>query len=287
MISLKTLKSWFSLPEIGIWTWPMWWYRERNNNNDDERDINAIRYAIDKWITHIDTAELYAGWYSEELLWEAISIYDRNKLMINSKFMWSKGPKEIRKACEDSLKRMWINYFDVYYIHWRNKDFSLKEIINEMENLLEDWLIKNIWVCNFSTSSLIEAQSYCKYKIPVNQVHYNLIYRQPESDWLLKYCQENDIFLMAWRPLELAKLANTWSPKILDIAKKYNKSNEQVAINWLISQDNVVTIFKSSDINHINKNLWAVWWYMKSEDIEDLRENYIWKIFLSDAIPLK
>ncbi len=287
MINIKTLKNWFSLPELWIWTWPMWWYRERNTNNDDERDINAIRYAIDKWVTHIDTAEMYAGWYSEELLWKAISKYDRNKLIINSKVMGSRSPKDIRKCCIDSLERVRVNYFDVYYIHWRNKDFSLKEIINEMENLLEDWLIKNIWVCNFSTASLIEAQSYCKYKISVNQVHYNLIYRQPESDWLLKYCQENDIFLIAWRPLELAKLANTWSPKILDIAKKYNKSNEQVAINWLISQDNVVTIFKSSDINHINKNLWAVWWYMKNEDIEDLRENYIWKIFLSDAIPLK
>jgi len=57
-------------------------------------------------------------------------------------------------------------------------------------------------VSNFSVESLKEAQSYTKNKIVANQVHYNLIYREPEKE-LIEYCQKNDVLIVAWRPLEL------------------------------------------------------------------------------------
>ncbi len=287
VVKNKKLENGFSLPELWIWTWPMWGYRERDVNNDDKRDIEAIKYAIKSWITHIDTAELYANWYSEKLLSKAIKDFDRKKLIIASKVKWSNASKKaIIEACKNSLKRIGTSYLDLYYIHWRDKKFNLKEMMQAMEELKEKGLIKNIAVSNFNTNSLKEAQKYCKYKIVANQVHYNLIYREPEKDWLLEYCQRNDVFLVAWRPLELWKLANTWNHLLLDMMKKYNKTNEAVAINWLISQKNVITLFKSSNKNHIDKNLLWIWWKMKKEDIENLRKNYKWQIFVSDAVVL-
>jgi diketogulonate reductase-like aldo/keto reductase len=154
-----------------------------------------------------------------------------------------------------------------------------------MDELIEEWLIKNIWVSNFSTESLIEAQSYTKNKIVANQVHYNLIYREPEKD-LLEYCQKNDVLLVAYRPLELWKLCNAWTSLLVDTAIKYNKLHSQISINYLTSQKNVVTLFKSSDKKHILENLWWVGWNLDKDDLENLRNNFSAKVEKSDTIPL-
>jgi diketogulonate reductase-like aldo/keto reductase len=102
------------------------------------------------------------------------------------------------------LDRVGIGSFDLYYIHWREEKFDLADCMKALEELVDEGKIKNIGVSNFSTESLKEAQSYCKkYKIVANQVHYNLIFREPESDGLLQYCQDNDVMLVSFRPLEL------------------------------------------------------------------------------------
>ena len=103
----KKLENGFSLPELWIWTWPMWGYRERDINNDNKRDIEAIKYAIKSWITHIDTAELYANWYSEKLLSKAIKDFDRKKLIIASKVN-----EPINEKAEYILCRFW--FYNLY-----------------------------------------------------------------------------------------------------------------------------------------------------------------------------
>ncbi len=266
-------------------------YRSRDQKNDDSGDISAIRYALDKGVTHIDTAEVYGNGRSEELVGQAIEGYDRSKLIIASKCGGFRPPDEISKACRESLKRSNLDYFDIYYLHWREasfgrENFDLTLQIPELEKLFEEGLIRNIAVSDFSTKSLEEAQSICKYPIVANQVHYNLIYREPEKDGLLKYCQENDVFLMAWRPLELGKLANTGNGQMLDMADKYEVPHSAVSINWLTSQKNVVTLFKSSSEKHIDENLKALGWTMEKSDIELLRKNYPGQCFISDAVPL-
>ena len=134
-MKIKTLKNGFSLPVIGIGTWPMGGYRKHDKNNDDERDIKALRFAIDNGVTHIDTAELYARGYSEIILGKAIEGYDRKNLIIASKAsLDSLLTKEgIKNACRESLKRVNTNYFDLYYLHWRNKEVPLKIQIEALE----------------------------------------------------------------------------------------------------------------------------------------------------------
>lgn len=285
-MKIKILKNWFSLPELGFWTWPMGGFKHAVENYDDTKDIEAIKFSIDNWITHFDTAELYGTGKSEEILGKAIKSYDRKKLQIASKVKWSNcSYNAIKIACKKSLSRLGIDYLDLYYIHWREKQFDLKDCMKAMDELMEEWLIKNIWVSNFSTESLIEAQSYTKNKIVANQVHYNLIYREPEKD-LLEYCQKNDVLLVAWRPLELWKLCNAWTATLADTAFKYKKTHSQVSINYLTSQKNVVTLFKSSNIDHIKENLWWIWWNLEEKTLEDLKNNFSAKVEKSDTIPL-
>jgi diketogulonate reductase-like aldo/keto reductase len=282
----KTLNNWFFLPELGFWTWPMWGHRHEMENYDDVKDIKAISFAINNWMIHLDTAELYATGKAEKILAKAIKPYDRKNLIIASKVKGSNcSYNAIKIACKKSLERLELDYLDLYYIHWRDKQFDLKDCMKAMDELIEEWLIKNIWVSNFSTESLIEAQSYTKNKIVANQVHYNLIYREPEQN-LLEYCQKNDVLLVAWRPLELWKLCNAGTALLVDNSVKYKKTHAQISINYLTSQENVVTLFKSSNLEHIEENLGWVWWNLNKEDIKDLKDNFSAKVEKSDTIPL-
>lgn len=114
----------------------------------------------------------------------------------------------IKLACENSLKRLNTSYIDLYYIHWREKQFDLKEQIRAMNELVDEGKVRYIGVCNFSQESLALAQSYSKHPIVANQVHYNVIYREPEKDGLVEYCQQHDVMLVAWRPLQYGELGH-------------------------------------------------------------------------------
>jgi len=260
----------------------------RDKDNDDDRDIRALKYAISKWLTCIDSAEMYAGGYSETLLGQAIKNTPREELFLSSKVRWDNcSYTAIKNACNNSLKRLGVEYLDLYYIHWRDDQFSLKEAMRAMNELVDEWLIRYIWVSNFSVSSLQEAQKYSEYPIVANQVHFNLIYREAEVSELFKYCQENDVMLVAWRPLEYWEFSSPESKEILDIySEKYCKTHFQIALNWIVSHPNIVTLFMSRTPENIDENIWSVWWEMSELDRSDLSKNFPWQQDVSNAVPL-
>lgn len=261
---------------------------EHDPTNDDERDVTAIRTAIDAGITHIDTAEKYAEGYSETLVGKAIQGYDRSSLFIASKVA-SQNLKhdDLLAACKASLARTNADYFDLYMIHSPSLETPIQESMRALDTLLEEGLIRNIGVSNFSIERLKKAQDCTKNKIVANQLHLNLIFREPERRGLLEYCQMNDIMFVAWRPVQKGLLTERGHYLLLDeMCKKYDKTPAQIAINWLISQDNVTTLSKMSDPQHLNENLGALDWEMEKEDIERLREEFPNQQDVSDAVPL-
>ncbi|MFA6554180.1 MAG: aldo/keto reductase [Candidatus Paceibacterota bacterium] len=288
-IPIKKLKNGFEIPEYGLGTWQMGGRMERDMANDDKSDIKAIQNAIDKGVTHIDTAEIYANGHSEELIATAIkeNNIDREKLFIVSKVPGEhQGYDGTINACKQSLKRLNTNYLDLYLLHDYVDDFPLKDTIKALCELKEQGLVKNIGVSNFGIEHLKEAQSYSKYPIVCNQVHYNLRVREVEHSGLLKYCQENDVMIVAYRPTEKAKLFDETPAIIEEMCKKYGKTFAQISINWLISQPNVVTLVKTRNPNHLEENLGAVGWYMEKQDIERLRNEFPRQVIASDVIRL-
>ena len=286
-IPTKSLKNGFSIPVFGLGTWEMGGRMEQDINNDDQADIQAIKNAIDSGITHIDTAEVYANGYSEELLGEAIKDYDRNKLFIVSKVARvNQQYEQVKKSCKDSLKRLKLDYLDLYLLHAPSKDVEIEETMRAMDELIEEGLVKNIGVSNFTVKQLKRTQKATKNKIVVNQNHYNLIVRESEKE-VLQYCQENDIIFMAWRPLEKGLVLEHGEKILNKIAEKYQKTPAQIAINWLISQKNVITISKMRNPKHLKDNLEATNWKMDQEDIEYLTENFPGKLDISPTVPLR
>ncbi|MBU1033954.1 aldo/keto reductase [Patescibacteria group bacterium] len=287
-IPIKTLKTGFSMPVFGLGTWQMGGRETRNFQNDDRRDILAIQKAISLGLTHIDTAESYANGYSETLLGQAIAGYDRSKLFLTTKIHADHLKyNDVLKSCQASLKRMNTDYLDLYLIHSPSMQVPIQETLRAMDKLVQDGLVKNIGVSNFKTDRLKNAQQYTNNKIVINQVYYNLLMREPEHEGLLEYCQQNDIFLEAYRPLEKGMLLDNQSELITDLAKKYNKTPSQIAINWLISQKNVLTLFKTSSIEHLEENIGSLGWEMNQEDIEKLRKNFPNQIMVPENLPLK
>lgn len=275
------------MPVFGIGTWKMGGNFFTDKNNADERDILAIKTAIELGVTHIDTAEVYGGGKAEELVAEAIDGYDREKLFIVSKV----NPlhfafKDVLKSCEASLKRLKTDYLDLYLLHAPNPLIPLEETMKAMDTLLDDGKIKHIGISNFAPETQKEAQSFTKNKIVVNQVHYNLIVREPETSGLLQDCQKDDLFLMAWRPVEKGLLAGSKIALVEEMCQKYSKTPAQIAINWLISQENVITLAKSSNLDHLKENLGGVGWNMAKEDVEKLRKEFPSQEEISNSVPL-
>lgn len=274
-IPTKKLKNGFEMPVFGLGTWQMGGRETHNDDNDDKRDIKSIQQAIELGVTHIDTAESYAQGYAETLVGQAIKGYERKKLFVVTKI--HKGNlayDDVLSSCQASLKRLQTDYLDLYLIHSPSMEIPIEDTLKALDKLVEDGLVKNIGVSNFSTERLVEAQKHSRNKIVVNQVYYNLIMREPEHEGLLSYCQENDIFLEAFRPLEKGVFLAQPDPIFDPLSKKYGKTPAQIAINWLISQQNVVTISKTSTLDHLRDNLGAIGWQMEDEDIENLRKNF-------------
>jgi len=286
-IEIKTSNDGFTLSVFGLGTWMMGGRFSRDPNNNDERDIRAIRRALKQGITHIDTAELYAAGHAEELVGQAIKELDRSSLFIVSK-VWDNHLKydDLITAAKNSLVRLGTDYLDLYLIHKPNPNVPLRETMKAMDTLLEQGMIRNIGVSNFTIERIQEAQSYTKNKIVATQVHYNLMYREPELKGVLRYCQENDIFLIAWRPVEKGVLATGEIRVVDEMCTKYSKSPAQIAINWLISQHKVVTLSTMRSPEHLQENLGALGWKMSEEDIELIREHFPNQQKISNRVPL-
>lgn len=260
------------MPVLGFGTWMMGGELKRNPANDDEADVRAIRRAIAKGVTHIDTAELYAEGFAEKIVAKAIKNCQRSQLFIASK-VWSANLKydDLIKSAINSLRRLEIEYLDLYYLHGPNRNIPLQETIEAMDALVRYGLIKNIGVSNFDAEQLAEAQSYTQNKIVANQVHYNLVFRRPELNGVLDYCQKNGVMLVAWRPLQEVMATAQHVPLLEQMCWKYEKNLAQIAINWLVSQPQVVTISTMRTARHLQDNLDALNWKMEDDDIERLR----------------
>ncbi len=246
------------LPEIGLGTWKY------------SGGIAPLRHGIELGATLIDTAESYG---TEEIVGEAIRGIRQRVFLATKVSPHHFRRKEIRLAAEASLRRLQTDYIDLYQLHWRNLIVPLEETMDAMEELANEGKIRFIGVSNFLVRELRLAQAaLSRHRIFSNQVRYSLIDRSIEPK-LLGYCQQNQIAIIAYTPLghglrEITKM----DPKgILDLlAKQMGKTPAQVALNWCLANEGVVTIPKASTIEHVTEDCGASGWKLRPEQVEEL-----------------
>ncbi len=272
----KTIAG-IKLPAIGIGTWNMGrakGHGEMPDSSNDEQSTAAIKAAIKLGMWHIDTAEMYSSGHAEEITGEAIKGIPRSKVFVTTKVLPNHLSRDdLIAAAEASLKRLQLEYVDLYLIHWLNGTSQIKEAIAAMDELVKAGKVKHIGVSNFSLKQLQLAQSYTKNKIVTNQVEYNLLDRSCERD-ILPYCQDNDVILTAYSPLAQGSSRLLKNKVLAAVAAKHGKTPAQVALNWLISQNNVIAIPKAGSVEHARENAGAAGWKLTPEDLEMIEKEF-------------
>lgn len=284
-IPTKTLSNGFSLPVYGLGTWQMGGRFDADYSND-ETHIEAIKAALNHGITHIDTAESYGAGHTEELVGEAIKGTERNKLIITTKVSgFNQSYDNLLRSCEASLKRLGLDYIDLYLLHsFPDEGIDVKDTMRAMDRLVDEGVARNIGTCNLSVEKFQIIQKASRNKVVCNQVHYSLHQRESEKKGVIKFCQDNDIFITAWGPLEKGTLEQ--AEILRQLAKKYDKTPYQVALNWLILHKNVVTIPKTSNVKHLEENLGCLDWEMDVKDFETLTKQFPNQADISERVPL-
>ena len=235
-----------------------------------EAKVAALKAGIDAGIRLIDTAEIYN---SEPLVARAIEGYPREDLFIATKVMFLHlRHGALVKSLERSLKKLNLGYVDLYQVHQPSPFVPIRETMSAMEKMVDRGLIRSIGVSNFSLKQMIEANGALKkYRLASTQMPYHLADRRMEKE-ILPYCRKEDMALLAYFPLGHGKLR---SGKVLSsVGQKYGKTAPQVALNWLLSQENVFPIPRASTSGHVVENSGAVGWRMSDEDRAELDRAY-------------
>ncbi|MEM3215452.1 MAG: aldo/keto reductase [Candidatus Micrarchaeaceae archaeon] len=244
MLYKKLGKTKEKLSAIGIGTWKI--------PNDSRQAIEAIRYGFENGMNFIDTAEMYGN---EELVGKAIEGF--SDVFVATKVSpYHFHYDDLIRACESSLKRLNLKSIDLFQLHWPNNNVPISETMKAMEKLYDDGKIRYIGVSNFSVGELIEAQEALSHaEIVSDQVEYSIIMREPEQG-LLQFCNKESITLIAYSPLARGAILKDSSliNKLKEIAKNYDATPIQVALNYLINNGNVIPIPKASTKEHMKEN---------------------------------
>jgi len=261
--AVLTLNNGVKIPVIGFGTWLV----------KGTAVQNAVKWAIEAGYRHIDTARKYDNERDIGKTLKEINI-PRNELFITTKLWYEDhGYQSTIDACNASLKRLGLDYLDLYIIHWpgttlanndkRNKELRM-QTWKAMEQLQSDGKCKAIGVSNYTIDHLKELMANSKVKPAVNQVEFHPYLYQKE---LLEFCKQHDIVIEAYSPLAHGEIVK--EKKIQSISSKYNKTPAQLLIRWCI-QHNLVVIPKSVSKERIRENINVFDFTISDEDMQIL-----------------
>jgi diketogulonate reductase-like aldo/keto reductase len=249
------------VPEVGFGTWK---YRGGND---------PLRRAIELGANLIDTAEIYR---TEDAVGQAIAGL-RDKVFVATKVSADHlRHKDVLKAADASLKRLGIETIDLYQVHWPNARIPIAETMKAMEELLDAGKVRYIGVSNFSTRQVEEAQAALKKsRIVANQVVYHLANRGVERDF--DFYRRNRITVIAYSPLgegDLLSLRRKGYDVLAAIAAETGKTVAQVALNWCLKDEQVITIPKTDRVERIDEDCGASGWRLTGEQLAKLDAAY-------------
>ena len=256
------LSSGKPIPILGMGTWQM-----GENARNRQSEINALRHGLDLGLSLIDTAEMYGEGGAEEVIALAIANRRAEVFLVSKVYPHNASKQGTIAACERSLKRLNTDYLDLYLLHWRGS-VPLAETLDAFQTLQQAGKICSYGVSNFDVKDLEEASHLNGGNaIATNQVLYNLTRRGIEWN-LLPWCQQHSMPIMAYSPIEQGRLLNNQT--LTAIAQEREVTAAQVAIAWLLHQDNVIVIPKASRVEHIEQNYTALDLKLSADELATL-----------------
>ena len=252
---VRKLANGVDIPSIGFGTYKL---------GEEQEVIDKVKLALNLGYRQIDTASFYGN---EEGVGKGIaeSGIDRKDIFLVTK-LWNDdhGYEETINAFNKSIKKLGVDYLDLYLIHWPNKLNS--ETWRAFEDLYKEGKVRAIGVCNFKIGHLEELKKTAKIMPMVNQIEIHPCKTQKET---IEYCNENNIQVVAWGPIMRGKILSL--TLMLELSEKYNKSIAQITLRWHI-QNGVIPIPKSSNEERIKANIDIFDFDISSEDIKKIDE---------------
>jgi diketogulonate reductase-like aldo/keto reductase len=230
-------------------------WRLGENPRTRAEEIATLRLGLDLGATLIDTAEMYGDGKSEELIGEAIEGRRDEVFLVTKVYPHNATRAGALAACERSLRRLRTDRIDLYLLHWRGA-VPLAETMQGFMALRKAGKVRHYGVSNLDLADMQELVSVPGgHDVEANQLLYNLARRGIEWD-LLPWLRKRRIPVMAYSPIEQARLLR--NPKLADFARRHGMTPAQVALAWLLANDDVIVIPKSGHRERLKENLGAL-----------------------------
>lgn len=237
-----------TVPAIGMGSWHL----GQGRHSDSEEEA-ALRMGITQGLKVIDTAEMYGGGRSEQLIGRAIA-GQRDKVYLVSKiYPWhATDNAAIGQACADSLQRLKTDHLDLYLLHWR-ADANLQTVVSGFEQLrgagkIRAWGVSNFDVDDMQDLFAIDNGNHCA----TNQVLYNLGNRNIEFA-LQPWCLQHNIPIMAYSPLGSGNPLLRQAA-LAQVASKHQTAPAAIALAWVIRNGHTLAIPESGEPAHVQEN---------------------------------
>lgn len=260
-----------TVPALGQGTWFL-------GENPDKRaqELAALRLGLDLGMTLLDTAEMYGEGDSEKLIAEVIADRRPEVFIVSKVYPHNATRTGAVAACERSLKRLNTDYIDLYLLHWRGST-PLAKTLEAFESLRQAGKIRAYGVSNFDQRDMEELMAVADdTPIATDQVLYNLHQRGIEWD-LLPWCRARGIPVMAYAPFEHAAgdqrdLLN--NPSLKPVATRHDATPAQVALAWLLRQQDIIVIPKAGTEGHVRENRAALDITLDDDDLTELDRGF-------------
>jgi 2,5-diketo-D-gluconate reductase A len=230
-----------------------------------EDTVAAVSTALQVGYRHIDTAELYGN---EKEVGEAIARSDleRGDVFVTSKLSNdAHEPDDARRAFDESLKALGVDYLDLFLIHWplpTRYDGDYVSTWKTLEEFYREGRARSIGVSNFQPRHLRRLHAESDIPPAVNQIEVNPYLTQEE---VRGFCAEHQIAVEAWSPLGRGNVLE--DPMVDSIARRAGKTPAQVVLRWHIQRGDIV-FPKSVNPERIKENIGIFDFELPSEDVE-------------------
>src|SRR6202789_1038732 len=220
--------------------------------------LATLRRTIELGVNLIDTADSYGPGTSEELIAEALYPYPVD-LVIATKGGWERpgpgqwthnaSPKHLTQALEGSLKRLRLDRIDIYQLHAPDNAVSFEASIEALAKLRKQGKIRHVALSNVTREHVERARKI----VPIVSVQNRYSFADRESDFIVDYCEQNNIAFLPWAPLGQAKEAHEAVKKL---ASNLNATPLQVALAGLLKRSKVILPIRgTSSVKHLEENI--------------------------------
>jgi len=235
--------------------------------------LRTLRRAVELGVNFIDTADSYGPYVSEEIIAEALAPY-KDGVVIATKAGWERpgpgqwthnsSPKHLREALEGSLKRLRLDRIDVFQLHTPDNSVSFDASMEALAKLKEENKIRHVALSNVTREHIERARRI----VPIVSVQNRYSFADREWDFVLDYCEKNEIAFLPWAPLAGGRRAH----ELLEAkAAKLNATPQQVALGWLLKRSAfILPIPGTSSVKHLEENVAAAGIEIPDDDFEEL-----------------